>query len=64
MIGPARARPPTDLDDDALEAALKVELAAGASTRDAAAAVAGRLGVPRRRAYALAVVSRRQAARG
>jgi len=48
--------------DEALEGALAAELAAGASTRDAAAAVAGRLGVSRRRAYTLAT-SLRKAAR-
>lgn len=41
-------------DDDAIRAALRTELATGASRRDAAAAVARRLGVPRRTAYALA----------
>ena len=49
---PADDAPP---DDDAIRAALREELAAGASRRDAAAAVAGRLGVPRRVAYDLAV---------
>jgi 16S rRNA (cytidine1402-2'-O)-methyltransferase len=43
--------PPTDLD---VTSALRRELAAGATTRDAATAVARRLGVPKRRAYALA----------
>ena len=47
--------------DDAIEAALRAELAGGASTRDAAAAVAGRLGVSRRRAYSLATSLRRGA---
>ena len=42
-------------DDDAVRAALRVELAAGMSRRDAAAAVARRLGVARRVAYDLAV---------
>jgi 16S rRNA (cytidine1402-2'-O)-methyltransferase len=46
--------PPTDAD---VIAALEAELAAGASARDAAKAVAARLDVPRRRAYDL-VVSR------
>jgi 16S rRNA (cytidine1402-2'-O)-methyltransferase len=60
VIGPA---PPVHLEepgDDALEAALAVELAGGASTRDAAAAVAGRLGVSRRRAYDLAASLRKE----
>jgi 16S rRNA (cytidine1402-2'-O)-methyltransferase len=63
VLGPA---PPVGGDqepgDEALEGALAAELAAGASTRDAAAAVAGRLGVSRRRAYTLAT-SLRKAAR-
>ncbi len=42
-------------DDDAVRAALREELAAGASRRDAAAAVSARLGVPRRTAYELSV---------
>ncbi len=42
-------------DDDEIRAALRAELAAGRSRRDAAAAVAARLGVPRRVAYDLAV---------
>ncbi len=42
-------------DDDAVRDALRAELAAGASTRDAAASVARRLGVAKRTAYALAV---------
>jgi 16S rRNA (cytidine1402-2'-O)-methyltransferase len=42
-------------DDDAVRAALRTELAAGRSRRDAAAEVAARLGVPRRVAYDLAV---------
>ena len=42
-------------DDDAIRAALREELAAGSSRRDAAAAVARRLGVPKRAAYDLVV---------
>jgi 16S rRNA (cytidine1402-2'-O)-methyltransferase len=42
-------------DEDAVRDALRAELAAGRSRRDAAAAVATRLGVPRRVAYDLAV---------
>jgi len=41
--------------DDTVRAALREELAAGLSRRDAAAAVARRLGVPKRVAYDLAV---------
>ena len=63
VIGPAAPiRPDDELGDDVVAAALEAELAGGASTRDAAVAVAGRLGVNRRRAYALAT-SLRKAAR-
>lgn len=41
--------------DDDIVAALSSELADGASTRDAVATVAGRLGAPRRVVYALAI---------
>ena len=62
VIGPAAPAPLEEPGDDALELALQAELAGGASTRDAAAVVANRLGVNRRRAYALAT-SLRKAAR-
>jgi 16S rRNA (cytidine1402-2'-O)-methyltransferase len=63
VLGPAApVRPDEELDDADLEAAVGAEMAAGASARDAAAAVAARLGVSRRRAYALAS-SLRKAAR-
>ena len=45
------AEPP---DDDTIRTALQAQLDAGATRRDAAAAVAGQLGVPKRTAYALA----------
>ena len=51
----AGAPAPDPADDDAVVAALEAALAAGASKRDAAASVASALGVPKRRAYALAV---------
>jgi len=54
VIGPAPPVPGEDPDDDAVEAALRAELAGGASTRDAATVVAARLGVARRRVYNLA----------
>src|SRR5581483_4244358 len=54
VIGPKPPVAGPDPADDTLEAALRAELDGGASTRDAAAAVAGRLGVSRRRAYNLA----------
>jgi len=52
LAGAPAPTPPTDAD---VIAALEAELAAGASARDAARAVAARLDVPRRRAYDLAV---------
>jgi 16S rRNA (cytidine1402-2'-O)-methyltransferase len=51
LEGAPAAGPP---DDGALVDALRDELAAGATARDAARAVAARLGVPRRRVYDLA----------
>jgi len=51
LEGAPAAEPP---DDGALAAALQDELAAGATARDAARAVAARLAVPRRRVYDLA----------
>ena len=50
--GAPESPPPAD---DAVRDALRTELDGGASTRDAARAVADRLDVPRRRAYDLAV---------
>jgi 16S rRNA (cytidine1402-2'-O)-methyltransferase len=44
-----------DVDDEGIAAAIDAELAGGASTRDAAARAAAALGVPRRRAYDIAV---------
>jgi 16S rRNA (cytidine1402-2'-O)-methyltransferase len=58
VIGPAAPVPREEPDDHAIEAALQAELAGGASTRDAAAVVANRLGVTRRHAYALAAALR------
>ena len=54
VLGPAPAVPREEPGDEALATALRAELAGGASTRDAAAAVATRMGVARRRAYNLA----------
>ena len=54
VLGPATGAP-TEITDDEIEAALRERLAEGASPRDAAAAVAGALGVAKRRAYELAV---------
>ena len=48
------APPPGEVTDEQILAALAHERAAGASTRDAVAAVAVSLGVPKRRAYDLA----------
>lgn len=61
VIGPAPAGPSDEPGDDTVEGALRAELAGGASTRDAAAVVANRLGITRRRAYALATSLRRPA---
>jgi 16S rRNA (cytidine1402-2'-O)-methyltransferase len=58
VIGPAAPLANQEPDDEAIEGALRAELASGASTRDAAAVVANRLGVARRRAYALATTLR------
>jgi 16S rRNA (cytidine1402-2'-O)-methyltransferase len=58
------APPAAAVDDDALEAAVARELAGGASARDAAAAVAVDLGVPKRRAYEVAVRLRAKSATG
>lgn len=49
------APPPPPVTDEALRAALRAALDDGASVRDAAAAVAAGLDVPRRRAYELAL---------
>ena len=46
--------PPAEATDAELRAALAEELASGASTRDAVAAVASELGAPKRRVYRLA----------
>lgn len=46
------------VDDDGLRAAIREELAGGASTRDAVATVARRFGVPRRSVYELAIADR------
>lgn len=48
------APPPEPATEDDLEAAVARHLEAGASARDAAAAVAAELGVPKRRAYEVA----------
>jgi len=58
VIGPAAPVAGQEPDDEAIEGALRAELASGASTRDAATVVATRLGVTRRRAYALATTLR------
>jgi 16S rRNA (cytidine1402-2'-O)-methyltransferase len=55
------ATAPTAPTDEEVVAALAARMAAGASVRDAAAAVAEDLGVARRRAYAQAVALRRSA---
>lgn len=52
------AEPPRGPDDDAVAVAVGMRLAAGDTPRQAADAVAARLGVPRRRAYSEAVTQR------
>jgi len=56
-----RSSIPAEVDDTLVRDHLRSELAAGASTKDAAAVVAARLGVPRRDAYALALGLGREA---
>ncbi len=46
------------VDDDALAEAVRVEIAAGASTRDAAAMVAEQFGVSKRSVYEIAIANR------
>jgi 16S rRNA (cytidine1402-2'-O)-methyltransferase len=48
------AAPPAEATDDDVLAALRLAVADGMSTRDAATEVAGELGLPKRRVYALA----------
>jgi 16S rRNA (cytidine1402-2'-O)-methyltransferase len=43
------------VDDDTIRQALRLEFDAGASTRDASAAVASRFGIPKREVYALGI---------
>jgi 16S rRNA (cytidine1402-2'-O)-methyltransferase len=52
------APPPVAADDEAIGSALAAALGRGLSTRDAVAAVAGELAVPRRRVYGLATGGR------
>ena len=54
VLGPAPVDE-TPIDDQAIRRALDGALAAGASKKDAAAAVATQLGVPKRRAYELVI---------
>ncbi len=58
VIAPAPDPVTAEVDDATLHAAIDAALAAGASARDAAAAVAGELGVSRRRAYDAAAARR------
>jgi 16S rRNA (cytidine1402-2'-O)-methyltransferase len=46
----------SEIDESELESRLLTELASGSGVRDAAAAVAAQLGIPRRRAYSKALV--------
>jgi 16S rRNA (cytidine1402-2'-O)-methyltransferase len=56
----AGAAPSGPVDDDVLADALRSRVSAGASLRDASSAVARELGVPRRRAYELALRLRQE----
>lgn len=56
VVGPAPPASPATTTE--IDAALRAELAAGSSARDAAAAAAEMLGVPRRQAYERALVLR------
>ena len=47
----------TPVHDDTIRAALRVEVAGGATKRDAIATVATGLGLPRKQVYALAIAS-------
>ena len=58
VLAPAPVAAVAEVDDATLHAAIDDALAGGASARDAAAMVAGRLGVPRRRAYDAAAARR------
>ncbi len=53
------APPATAPDDDAIREAVEGLLGDGVSARDAASEVAAALGVPKRRAYAIAIAARR-----
>jgi 16S rRNA (cytidine1402-2'-O)-methyltransferase len=54
VLDGAPAAAPADVDDDTIRAALTAELGRGASRKDAAAAVAERLAIPKKHAYTLA----------
>jgi 16S rRNA (cytidine1402-2'-O)-methyltransferase len=54
VLDGAPVRQPAEVDDGAIRAALTAELARGASRKDAAGAVAERLGIPKKLAYTVA----------
>ena len=58
MIAGRPATERVEVDDDTIAAALDVELADGATTKEAASAVAVALEVPRNRVYKLAIARR------
>ena len=62
VVAPAPEVPAEEPGDAEIDAALDEQFARGLSARDAAADVAARLGVPRRRAYEAAVRRRRSSA--
>jgi len=64
VLAPAPPAVVAEIDDDTLAAALDDAMEGGASARDAAATVASRFGVARRRAYDMAAARRRRATPG
>jgi 16S rRNA (cytidine1402-2'-O)-methyltransferase len=60
----AGAPPPAPADESEIESALRRQVEAGATWRDAAGAVAAELGASRRRVYDLALSLRRQSEKG
>ena len=64
VLAPAPPAVMAEIDDDTLAAALDDAMEGGASARDAAATVASRFGVARRRAYDMAAARRRRATPG
>lgn len=64
VVAPSVAGEGEQVDDDAIDAALRELLLSGMSARDASTAAARELGVPRRRAYERALVARKHLKQG